>query len=232
MSDYIRKLIAQGEHQQLDFKFEISDSRKIARSLVAFANTDGGRLLVGVKDNGVIAGVRSEEEYYMIEAAAQLYCRPEVKFSTREWNVEGKMVLEIVVPRSTGVKHKAPLKDNDYKVFIRVDDKNILADRLLVAFWKMSELPGPVNIIIGETEMQLFRMLSSGLPLTLQTFRQSAAISRKKAEEILLNMMLIGLIDLKMNEKDSFFVLRDATLLSLMNDHKSFSGTVAKENSK
>jgi len=52
MSHYIKNLIEEGEHQQLDFKYEISDSKKIARSLVAFANTDGGRLLVGVKDNG------------------------------------------------------------------------------------------------------------------------------------------------------------------------------------
>ncbi|MDP4292685.1 MAG: ATP-binding protein [Bacteroidota bacterium] len=72
MSKYIRKLIEQGEHQQQDFKFEISDARKIARSLAAFANTDGGRLLVGVKDNGAIAGVRSNEEFYMVELAAQL----------------------------------------------------------------------------------------------------------------------------------------------------------------
>ena len=63
----IYKLIAQGEHQQQDFKFCINDSRKIARSLVAFANTDGGRLLIGVKDNGKIIGVRSDEEYYMLQ---------------------------------------------------------------------------------------------------------------------------------------------------------------------
>ncbi|RLD33003.1 MAG: ATP-binding protein, partial [Bacteroidetes bacterium] len=74
MGSYIKDLIAEGEHQRLDFKFEISDSKKIARTLAAFANTDGGRLLVGVKDNGVIAGVRSEEEYYMVEAAASMYC--------------------------------------------------------------------------------------------------------------------------------------------------------------
>ena len=49
--------------------------------LVAFANTDGGRLLIGVKDNGKIAGVRSEEEKYMIETAAQLYCIPEVEYT-------------------------------------------------------------------------------------------------------------------------------------------------------
>lgn len=71
-ADYIHARIAEGEHQQQDFKFEISDARKIAKSLSAFSNTDGGRLLVGVKDNGKIAGVRSEEEIYMIEAAAKL----------------------------------------------------------------------------------------------------------------------------------------------------------------
>jgi predicted HTH transcriptional regulator len=57
LNTYIKNLIKQGEHQQLDFKFEITDSKKIARSLVAFANTDGGKLLIGVKDNGAIAGM-------------------------------------------------------------------------------------------------------------------------------------------------------------------------------
>ena len=64
-TEYIHLLIAEGEHQRQDFKFEISDARKIAKTLSAFANTDGGRLLIGVKDNGKIAGVRSDEEQYM-----------------------------------------------------------------------------------------------------------------------------------------------------------------------
>ena len=87
-TDYIHTLIAEGEHQQQDFKFEISDARKIAKTLSAFANTDGGRLLIGVKDNGKIAGVRSEEEKYMIEAAAQLYCVPEVEYTMQTYIVE------------------------------------------------------------------------------------------------------------------------------------------------
>ena len=87
---YLQELISQGEHQQQDFKFEISDARKIARSLSAFSNTEGGRLLVGVKDNGKIAGVRSEEEAYMIEAAAKLYCKPQVEFSRSEERRVGK----------------------------------------------------------------------------------------------------------------------------------------------
>ncbi|WP_301747923.1 helix-turn-helix domain-containing protein [uncultured Duncaniella sp.] len=57
---YIASLIEEGEYEHQDFKFAVSDARKIARSLSAFANNDGGRLLIGVKDNGAIAGVRNE----------------------------------------------------------------------------------------------------------------------------------------------------------------------------
>jgi predicted HTH transcriptional regulator len=62
MDRYLRKLISEGEGQKLDFKYCISDSKKIARTLSAFANTDGGKLLIGVRDNRSIAGVRSDEE--------------------------------------------------------------------------------------------------------------------------------------------------------------------------
>src|SRR5664280_1693554 len=89
-NSYIRNLIQSGENQQLDFKFEISDSRKIARTLVAFSNTDGGTLLIGVKDNGKIAGVRTDEEFYMVQAAADMYCKPEITFVSKRWVVEDK----------------------------------------------------------------------------------------------------------------------------------------------
>ena len=74
---YIQNLIEEGEHVHQDFKYQISDARKIARSISAFANNDGGHLLIGVKDNGKIAGVQSDEEIYMIEQAASMYCKPE-----------------------------------------------------------------------------------------------------------------------------------------------------------
>ena len=96
----IEALIEQGEHQQLDFKFEVSDSKKIARTLSAFANTDGGRLLIGVKDNGAISGVRSEEEYYMIEAASKMYTHPEVPFTAKRWDVNGRPYWRSISPQA------------------------------------------------------------------------------------------------------------------------------------
>ena len=99
-TEYIHLLIAEGEHQRQDFKFEISDARKIAKTLSAFANTDGGRLLIGVKDNGKIAGVRSDEEQYMIEAAAQMYCQPEVNYTMQTFQAEGRSVLVVQIEES------------------------------------------------------------------------------------------------------------------------------------
>ena len=97
---YIEKLVELGENQTQDFKFEISDSKKIARTLSAFSNTDGGKLLIGVKDNGSIAGVRSEEEKHMLEAAAEMYCQPEVALEFSEWKIDGKQVLEVDIKKT------------------------------------------------------------------------------------------------------------------------------------
>ncbi|MDP2238208.1 MAG: ATP-binding protein [Bacteroidales bacterium] len=221
MTDYIHKLIAQGEHQQLDFKFEISDSRKIARSLVAFANTDGGRLLVGVKDNGAIAGVRSEEEYYMVEAAAQLYCKPEVSFQTKEWEVEGKLILEVIVPKSKKGKHKAPLKGDDYKIFIRVKDKNLLANSILLQVWKRQESKVPVKVSFTNTEMLLLEYLSEYESISEAKFMELASIKKKKADQLLVDFILLGIIDIRMSEKETIFKMVDQQFLEKINNKSS-----------
>ena len=72
----IKKLILLGENVNIDFKKTISSAEKIAKTLVAFANNKGGKLLIGVADDKTIKGVKSEdEEKYMITKAAHIFCR-------------------------------------------------------------------------------------------------------------------------------------------------------------
>lgn len=223
MSDYILKLIQRGENQQLDFKFEISDSKKIARSLVAFANTDGGKLLVGVKDNGVVAGVRSEEEYHMVEAAAQLYCRPEVTFKTKEWIVQGRKVLEVVVPKNASIKHKAPDKNGEYKFYVRVHDQNILADSVLIKLWKNESENVPVKIFLAEAELGLLHYLEKQPAVTLMEFMKLFSISKPKAEIILVNFIRLGIIDMIITEKGTKFALCDTDYQSILEEHNCYN---------
>ena len=129
---YIQKLIDEGEHVHQDFKFAISDARKIAKSISAFSNTEGGRLLVGVKDNGKIAGVRSEEEIYMIEAAAKMYCTPEVNISNKIFRVQGKDVLEVSIEESKNKPVCAIDENNKPWAYVRINDENILDDTVFL----------------------------------------------------------------------------------------------------
>jgi len=208
-SNHIQKLISEGEHQMLDFKFEISDSKKIARSLVAFANTDGGRLLIGVKDNGAISGIRSEEEKHMIQTAAELYCKPEVEFSAKEWNINGKTVLEIIIPKSRHHKHKAPDHNNIYKVYVRVKDENIVANSILMKVWKHENDKSFVKITFSEEEKMLLKYLDEHKMISFDEFLEISHLKKKAAENILVNFILIGMVKMDMSEKKVFFTYCD-----------------------
>lgn len=207
--EYIRQLISQGENQHLDFKFEISDSRKIARSLVAFANTDGGILLVGVKDNGVIAGVRSEEEYYMVEAAASLYCAPEIKFNTHEYNIQGKSVLKISINKSLIVKHKAPDKNNEMKYYVRVDDQNLLAHPVQLIVWKLQQQKEHTQFCIKENERSILEYLIIHPKVHYTLLINDLKISKFKTNQILAHLIYYKLLKFKLLEKDILFHLNE-----------------------
>ena len=209
MSRYIRKLIEQGEHQQQDFKFEISDARKIARSLAAFANTDGGRLLVGVKDNGAIAGVRSNEEFYMVEMAAQLYCNPPVDFTVAEHLIDGKSILEICVPRSESGPHYARDKEDKWMIYIRVKDKNFLANRILLKVWKRKKQANGTILRYTEPEKNLLTYLSENNQITVREFIQKASISKHTAENILVNFISLGIAEIDFQENETYYRLAD-----------------------
>lgn len=197
----ILELISQGEHQQLDFKFEISDSKKIARTLSAFANTDGGTLLIGVKDNGNISGIRSEEEYYMLEAASEMYCRPKVSFTAKEWNMDGKIVLEVKIKTSDEKPHKSPDKDDRYKTYIRIADENIIAPETLEMAWsKIAALQGR-HIKITSPIRKLLNYLEINPHISLNQFRKIARINYYTARNILSDLLAINAIGYQMIDK-------------------------------
>ena len=194
-TDYIHALIAEGEHQQQDFKFEISDARKIAKTLSAFANTDGGRLLIGVKDNGKIAGVRSDEEKYMIEAAAQLYCRPEVDYSMQTFHVEGRSVLVVQIDES---EHKPVFaKDENGKslAYIRIKDENILATPVHLRVWQQSGSPAGELIRYTEREQLLLNLLEENDRLSLNRYCRLAHLSRRAAEHLLAKFVRYDIVE-------------------------------------
>lgn len=194
-AEYIFNLIKEGEHVHQDFKFEISDARKIAKSLSAFANTEGGRLLIGVKDNGKIAGIRSEEEIYMIESAATMYCQPEVSLQNRLYTVEGKHVLEVTVEEAEEKPVYALDENKKRWAYVRIKDENILANVVHLNRWKHNKKEQEVMVVYSEREQHLLDILAEHSPLTLNQCSKLAHISRKETSELLADFIRFNLVD-------------------------------------
>ncbi|MDE5629708.1 MAG: ATP-binding protein [Muribaculaceae bacterium] len=140
--DLLQRLIAEGEHERQDFKFAIGDARKIARSLSAFANNSGGKLLIGVKDNGVIAGVRNEEDIYVVELAAERYCAPPQAISFSAYRTEGsvRVIIAEIAPAPERPVFVCEA-DGTQHAYYRVADENISAHPLMVRAWQMRRAP-------------------------------------------------------------------------------------------
>ena len=151
----LEKMIAEGEHLHQDFKFFLSDARKIARSVAAFANTDGGRLLIGVKDNGKIVGIKNEEDLHMIEAAAQVFCKPEVDYEPFIWEYGGKRVLEVRIAASPRAPHTAPAEDGRPTVYIRKADENKVASAVERRYLELKFSGEPLNLAIGKPQQRI-----------------------------------------------------------------------------
>lgn len=203
----INKRILAGEGLHLDFKHSISDAKKIARSLVAFANTSGGSLLIGVRDNGSIAGVKSEEEYYMIETAALIHCKPPVVFEHKNHIVSGKNILEIIVKKSVDLPHYAPDHDGEYKVYVRVADQNLVAPKTLVEVWKLKKknIPG-VKLVIDDVVETIFNELTENGSISKSELLRITGIRSAYADKLLINMMLMNILDIQITEKSVRYI--------------------------
>ncbi len=193
----------------LDFKYCISDPRKIAKSLSAFSNSAGGKLLIGVRDNGSLAGVSSDEEFYMIDAAASLYCDPEVVVGTRTHTINGKNILEIDVPRRGKIPVKAKDEDGRWKAYFRQKDQNFMADRVIMQVWRRRSNSRGLLLRFEEKENLLLNYLRGGEKITVSEFRALAGINTKTAEKILSDFILCGIIIYEASEKGIFYRLTD-----------------------
>ena len=209
MSKYIQNLIQQGEHQQLDFKYEISDAQKLARTLAAFSNTDGGKLLIGVKDNGTIKGIQSDEELYMIESAAHLFSKPKIEYQDKIWNIEGKVILEVTIPKGEKRPYYAKNEEGKWRVYIRVKDENLLANRVLLEVWKRKTRKKGTYLKLASTEQQLLHYLKNKEQITLKKFCELCSIPKRKAEQVLINLVAIDALEMNFSATDVYYKLKN-----------------------
>lgn len=202
----IKKVILLGENVNIDFKKTISSSEKIAKTLVAFANNKGGKLLIGVADDKTIKGVKSEdEEKYMILKAAHVFCKPALEPTFEEIIVDQKMVLVVDIPASDTKPHYAMDENKKWWAYFRVKDKSILASKIILEVLKESGKETGQLISYSDYEKQLLTFIAENGRVTLKEFSKLTRCSYKKAQKIIVSLIIAGVLLPHTSEKEEYF---------------------------
>lgn len=189
---YLLSLIREGEHQQQDFKYRVADACKLAKSVSAFANTDGGRLLIGVSDDGHLSGVRSEEEIFMMHQAAYKFCKPEPSISFDTYHAEGRTIVIATVPPSVKRPVYARDEEGQMKAYIRIKDENILASPVHLSLWQESQKFRGSVITYDDSVRQLLSIMKGSQ--TLNQIVRFSKLPRHKVIMLLARLIRFGTV--------------------------------------
>jgi predicted HTH transcriptional regulator len=205
LPSYIRKLLEQGEGLQLEFKKEINDEYKIARTLVSFSNTLGGRLLVGVNDDCHITGVKAEEETHVLLQAAARYCRPPVEPVVKEYLLGKRSLLEVLIPPGEHKPYFALGEDKRWWAYVRVGNQSLLASKVMLEVMRQESQQQELLIRYTDAEHWLLNYLKEHPRITLKEYCRLANISPRRARKIMVNMVRAGLLQIHLTEKEDFY---------------------------
>ncbi len=207
----LNELIENGENDKVEFKRKFSSPHKIAKEMIAFANSKGGQILFGIDDDKSIIGVESEKgELELITTAAKFYCEPEVEFTTDIMLIKRKDVVVVNIDESQNKPHRLISDElvDEKKVYIRLNDKSILASRETVKILRNSnENSPPVKISIGQIETTLFDFLHLNEKITVKGFKKLVNISERRASRTLVNLVKAKVIRHHYFGNEDYFTL-------------------------
>jgi predicted HTH transcriptional regulator len=209
------RLIDAGEGVNIEFKRLVHSPEKIAKSIVAFANTSGGVILIGVDDDKRIVGVDSEKETVeILYEASTRFCDPPVQFETDVVAFKGRDVLAVIIEESDEKPHYHLSETRDphsfkkipeRKVYLRNGSQNTAATREVAQL--MASAKRPVRISFGDNERTLFRYLDAYHRITLHEYSRLVNISNRRAMRILISLVRAGVIRLHTEGKQNYYTL-------------------------
>ncbi|HEY4650642.1 MAG TPA: ATP-binding protein [Pontibacter sp.] len=204
--DELQRLIWEGENDQVDFKQRVTQPEKIARTMVSFANTRGGIILIGIKDNGTISGIDPEEEKHTLQLAASFYCDPPVALTYEELEAEHHTILKVTIPESSHKPHFAKVKDNDWRGYVRVKDTSVQTSKMVNKVLE-NEQPQFERLPLDRHETAALELLQQQQRLTLKQYMKAANLSERRAHRILIKLVIHGYLRLHDKEKEAYYTL-------------------------
>lgn len=192
----ILELIEQGEGLTVEFKQRFSSYEKIAKEMIAFANTSGGVILFGIDDDKSIYGVASEKsDTELIKDTAEKYCQPPVGFRIDYIELDNAEILAVEIFESKLKPHriqdyKTDLDLNGAQVYVRVNDKSVLASKELIKLLQtQSSGKSLTKYAVGPLEKIVFDYTGKHETITVKELSKHANISERRASRTLIKLV-------------------------------------------
>ncbi len=206
------EIIAGGESSTVEFKRKTTKYEKIAKEIVAMANTKGGYLIIGVDDDGTIYGIESEKsETEIIQQTCLFYIEPPIEPNIQIVNLNKKDILVLKIESSNKKPHKVINDEKNVKeypkAYIRVGEKSIEASREMTRFLKSLTDERPLKIGIGENEKRLFEFIERNGRATVKDFAKIVNISTRRAERIMITLVRAGVLQIHNDSSSDYFTL-------------------------
>ena len=192
-------LIQEGEGNQLEFLVTVNDQKKFAQTICAFANTAGGSVLIGVKENGKITGIDPSAEFDVIQNAVERYCLPVVELDIKTWQEDRHLVLQITVIR--GEEQVRCLSDDgSYKAYIRVESETILANKIIIGMWKFQQKEFPCPTEFSKETNLVIHWLEGSEWISISQLYKKDELPKKLIDTILMQLLCWNVIQLVAKE--------------------------------
>ena len=144
--DEIKKIIQNGENSYIEFKEEEIKAKELAEEIVAFSNSEGGMILIGVDDEGNIKGVKDDKIEETVMNICRNNCIPHIIPLYENIEVEGKRIAVITVPKGLN----KPYYTADHKYYIRVGTTKRIASK--EELLRLFEASGSLHFDISPVE--------------------------------------------------------------------------------
>ena len=123
------ELTNQTEGAKLEFKRDDERPETFAKEIVAFANMNGGIVLVGVENDGSISGIQRDNlQEWLMDTVIGRYVHPFILPDYEEISVEGKRVAVVKIPQGNSKPYVLKHKDRQ-DIYVRYGNTSQLAGR-------------------------------------------------------------------------------------------------------
>jgi hypothetical protein len=204
---HLKNVVAQGEGLTLEFKRKAAFPDKIVHEMIAFANTSGGLLLIGIGDDKSIAGLKHPEDERHVIREALKKCRPRLLYSETVIPISSsKWVIQYEIPESKTKPHRIETESGGV-VFVRVDDKTIKASKEVKEVLRRSRIKKDIRFHFGDTEKVLMQYLDHHHSITLKKFCEISRLRKFVASRKLVLLVLANVLRIKPTEKGDLYSL-------------------------